>query len=195
MLAAGWRSRHWQRQWLPTAAAIRATLAWGRWYGTGNGLANERPPSTLWIWVALTRRGGDGVDPRLAQRAVVAPRRGRCWPCPLSAQRDLDTLNLWVVLPDRADRVEPPPARCPTRPRSGRCCRALAHGGVRPSHGTLLPVVIPLPTHHAIAANWMYLPPAWFDRGIVREPSAAAAADGDDDRRSIQHTRRLGAGR
>lgn len=55
VLAAGWRSRHWQRRWLPTAAAIGATLAWGtRWYVTGNGLANERPPSTLWIWVALT---------------------------------------------------------------------------------------------------------------------------------------------
>lgn len=143
----------------------------------------------------VDRRGGDGVDPGLAQRAVVAPRRvaaGRAL-CLLSATL---TLNLWVgyfptvqtawnqltsgPLPDQADQA---------------AVAALAHSGVRPSHGTLLPVVIPSDaSHFKHRGELVYLPPAWFDRASF-EPSAAAAADGDDDRRSIQHTRRLGASR
>lgn len=137
VLAAGWRSRHWQRRWLPTAAAIGATLAWGtRWYVTGNGLANERPPSTLWIWVALT--GAAATVLILGWRSARWWRRGASLlAVPLCLLSATLTLNLWVgyfptvqtawnqltsgPLPDQADQA---------------AVAALAHSGVRPSHGT-----------------------------------------------------------
>ncbi|NKE28781.1 esterase family protein, partial [Mycobacterium tuberculosis] len=76
------------------------------------------------------------------------------------------TLNLWVgyfptvqtawnqltsgPLPDQADQA---------------AVAALAHSGVRPSHGTLLPVVIPSDaSHFKHRGELVYLPPAWFDR-------------------------------
>lgn len=166
VLAAGWRSRHWQRRWLPTAAAIGATLAWGtRWYVTGNGLANERPPSTLWIWVALT--GAAATVLILGWRSARWWRRGASLlAVPLCLLSATLTLNLWVgyfptvqtawnqltsgPLPDQADQA---------------AVAALAHSGVRPSHGTLLPVVIPSDaSHFKHRGELVYLPPAWFDR-------------------------------
>lgn len=162
VLAAGWRSRHWQRRWLPTAAAIGATLAWGtRWYVTGNGLANERPPSTLWIWVALT--GAAATVLILGWRSARWWRRGASLlAVPLCLLSATLTLNLWVgyfptvqtawnqltsgPLPDQADQA---------------AVAALAHSGVRPSHGTLLPVVIPSDaSHFKHRGELVYLPPA-----------------------------------
>lgn len=148
------------------AAAIGATLAWGtRWYVTGNGLANERPPSTLWIWVALT--GAAATVLILGWRSARWWRRGASLlAVPLCLLSATLTLNLWVgyfptvqtawnqltsgPLPDQADQA---------------AVAALAHSGVRPSHGTLLPVVIPSDaSHFKHRGELVYLPPAWFDR-------------------------------
>ncbi|COX18161.1 Uncharacterised protein [Mycobacterium tuberculosis] len=145
----------------------------------------------------VDRRGGDGVDPGLAQRAVVAPRRVAAGRAPLSAQRDLDAQPVGWLLPDRADRVEPAHLRPVARPgRSGRCCRTGAQWGAAVARHLVASgdpfrrITLQASRRTGVPAAGLVRPRASF-----REPSAAAAADGDDDRRSIQHTRRLGASR
>ncbi len=67
---------------------------------------------------------------------------------------------------------------------------AMAARGVPPQHGSLVPVTIPDDaSHFKHRGELVYLPPAWF-----ASYSAATAADGDDDRRRVQHARRLGCG-
>lgn len=91
-----------------------------RWYVTGNGLANERPPSTLWIWVALT--GAAATVLILGWRSARWWRRGASLlAVPLCLLSATLTLNLWVgyfptvqtawnqltsgPLPDQADQA------------------------------------------------------------------------------------------
>ncbi|RFZ65385.1 putative esterase [Mycobacterium marinum] len=158
LLAIGWRSR----RRLPAAVIFGAIAAWAtHWYlGT---LANEPVPAALWVWVGLTA---------VAAAMLVVGWRGARWrrrtaslvAVPLCALCAALGLNIWVgyfptvqaawnqlssgPLPDQAD-----PA----------AVVAMAGKGVRPAHGSMVPVVIPSnASHFKHRGELVYLPPAWF---------------------------------
>ncbi|OSC41305.1 alpha/beta hydrolase [Mycobacterium decipiens] len=165
-LAVGWRSRHWRRRWLPTAAAIGGTLAWGtRCYVAGDGLANEPPPSALCVWVALTGAA--------AAVLIVGWRSARWWrrgasllAVPLCLLSATLMLNLWVgyfpTVQAAWNQLTFGPLPYQTDQAS---VAAMADEGTRPAHGSLLPVLIPSDaSHFKHRGELVYLPPAWFAR-------------------------------
>lgn len=162
--AAGGRSRHWRRVWLPVAIVGGLALAgMAHWYIDALGVAGDPAPPVLWVWIA-------GVGLALGA-LTLGWRRAQWWRrglgllalpmCVLSAAL---TVNLWVgyfptvhtawsqltagPLPDQTDRV-------------AVTMMQLAH--VRPVTGVVVPVRIPSGAskfHHR--RELVYLPPAWF---------------------------------
>jgi S-formylglutathione hydrolase FrmB len=162
--AVGWRSRRWRTMWLPAAAVVGASTAYGtHWYIVDRGLAGEPAPSALWLWIALT--GMAAAVLILGWRSARPWRRGAAvLAVPLCLLSTALVLNLWVgyfptvqaawnqltsgPLPDQTDRAT---------------VTAMAAKGARPPHGSLVPVVIPSDaSHFKHRGELVYLPPEWF---------------------------------
>ncbi len=165
--------------------------AWAHWYIASAGLADDPAPQLLWWWIA-----GSGAA---AAIVILGWGSARWWRrsasllavplCLLSAGL---TLNLWVgyfpTVQTAWDQLTAGPLPHQTDAAS---VAAMAAAGLQPAHGIVVPVTIPDDaSHFKHRGELVYLPPAWF----TSSPSAAAA-DGDDDRRRVQHASRLAAGR
>ena len=166
LLAIGWRSRRWRLLWLPVAAAVGAGVA--AWARTGTsppgGLADDPAPHPAvaggspsaarpqrsWCWAGPAQPGGGEAR--------------RCWRCRCVCSARRLVLNLWVgyfptvqtawnqltagPLPDQTDLAT---------------VNAMAATGIRPQHGSLVPVIIPDDaSHFKHRGELVYLPPAWF---------------------------------
>ena len=164
LLAIGWRSRRWRLLSLPAAAAIGVGVAgWAHWYITADGLADDPAPHLLWWWIACSGA---------AATILVLGWPGAAWwrraasllAVPLCLLSTLLVLNLWVgyfptvqtawnqltagPLPDQTDLAT---------------VNAMAATGIRPQHGSLVPVTIPDDaSHFKHRGELVYLPPAWF---------------------------------
>src|SRR3984957_17574474 len=163
-LAVGWRSPRWRMVWLPLAALIGGSAAYGaHWYVVDRGLSDEPAPLSLWVWIALTGLAGAVL--------IVGWRSARRWrrattgaAIPLCLLCAALVLNLWIgyfptvqsawgqftsgPLPDQTDRAT---------------VTAMAARGTRPAHGSVVPVVIPSDaSHFKHRGELVYLPPEWF---------------------------------
>jgi S-formylglutathione hydrolase FrmB len=164
LLAIGWRSRRWRLVWLPAAAAVGAGVAaWAHWYITAGGLADDPAPHLLWWWIASS--GAAATILMLGWRGAAWWRRGASLlAVPLCLLSTGLVLNLWVgyfptvqtawnqltagPLPDQTDLAT---------------VNAMAANGIRPHHGSLVPVTIPDDaSHFKHRGELVYLPPAWF---------------------------------
>jgi S-formylglutathione hydrolase FrmB len=164
LMAVGWRSRRWRLLWLPAAAAVGAGVAgWVHWYIAAGGLADDPAPPLLWWWIGLSGA---------AAMILVLGWPGAAWwrraasllAVPLCLLSTGLVLNLWVgyfptvqtawnqltagPLPDQTDLAT---------------VNAMAATGIRPHHGSLVPVTIPDDaSHFKHRGELVYLPPAWF---------------------------------
>ena len=164
LLAIGWRSRRWRLLSLPAAAAIGVGVAgWAHWYITADGLADDPAPHLLWWWIACS--GAAATILVLGWPGAAWWRRGASLlAVPLCLLSTLLVLNLWVgyfptvqtawnqltagPLPDQTDLAT---------------VNAMAATGIRPHHGSLVPVTIPDDaSHFKHRGELVYLPPAWF---------------------------------
>jgi S-formylglutathione hydrolase FrmB len=164
LLAIGWRSRRWRLLSLPAAAAIGVGVAgWAHWYITADGLADDPAPHLLWWWIACS--GAAATILVLGWPGAAWWRRGASLlAVPLCLLSTLLVLNLWVgyfptvqtawnqltagPLPDQTDLAT---------------VNAMAATGIRPQHGSLVPVTIPDDaSHFKHRGELVYLPPAWF---------------------------------
>jgi S-formylglutathione hydrolase FrmB len=163
-LAVGWRSRRWRAVWLPAATLVGGAAAYvTHWYIVDRGLSDEPAPSTLWLWIALT--GMAAAVLVLGWRSARPWRRGATLlAVPLCLLSAALVLNLWVgyfptvpvawnqltsgPLPDQTDQAT---------------VTALVAKRARPSHGSVVPVVIPADaSHFKHRGELVYLPPEWF---------------------------------
>lgn len=162
LFSVGARARNWWLRWLPIAASAGAAAAYATGVYVGR-LANEPVPHELLAWVFVTVVAGAVV--------IGGWRSGGAWrrstsvvAVPLCLLSGALTLNMWVgyfptvqaawnqltsgPLPDQTDQAT---------------VAAMAGKGVRPSHGSLVPVVIPSDaSHFKHRGELVYLPPAWF---------------------------------
>ena len=186
------RSGRWQLRWLPWALIVGCALAASAyWYVASQGLSDNPAPNALWIWIGLTGFA--------AAVLVSGWRRARWWrrgvtvmALPLSLLCAALALNLWVgyfptvqtawnqltagPLPDQTDEVT---------------VMAMQHERKIPPKGTVVSgrhqrrgFGFPAPRRARLSAA-----------GLVRHQPGAEAADGDDDRRRVQHAGRLAAHR
>jgi S-formylglutathione hydrolase FrmB len=165
LLAVGWRSRRWRLLWLPVAATAGAGVAvWAHWYITAGGLADDPAPHLLWWWIAAS--GAAAMILTLGWSGAAWWRRGASLlAVPLCRLSTALVLNLWVgyfptvqtawnqltagPLPDQTDLAT---------------VNAMAATGIRPQHGSLVPVTIPDDaSHFKHRGELVYLPPAWFE--------------------------------
>jgi len=164
LLAVGWRSRRWRLLWVPAAAAVGAGVAaWAHWYITAGGLADDPAPHLLWWWIASS--GAAAMILMLGWPGAAWWRRAASLlAVPLCLLSTALVLNLWVgyfptvqtawnqltagPLPDQTDLAT---------------VNAMAAAGIRPQHGSLVPVTIPDgASHFKHRGELVYLPPAWF---------------------------------
>ena len=165
LVAVGWRSRRWRLLWLPAAAAVGAGVAaWAHWYITAGGLADDPAPHLLWWWIASS--GAAAMILTLGWPGAAWWRRAASLlAVPLCLLSTALVLNLWVgyfptvqtawnqltagPLPDQTDLAT---------------VNAMAATGIRPQHGSLVPVTIPDDaSHFKHRGELVYLPPAWFE--------------------------------
>jgi S-formylglutathione hydrolase FrmB len=163
-LAVGWRSRRWRVVWLPAAALVGGAAAYAtHWYIVDRGLSDEPAPSTLWLWIALTGMAATVLI--LGWRSARPWRRGATLlAVPLCLLSVALVVNLWVGyfptvpaawnqltsgrLPDQTDQAT---------------VTAMAAKRARPTHGSVVPVVIPSDaSHFKHRGELVYLPPEWF---------------------------------
>ncbi|WP_396891010.1 alpha/beta hydrolase-fold protein [Mycobacterium sp. Z3061] len=162
LVAIGWRTRVWRLRWLPLATVAGAGAAYGTRVYVSR-LSTEPAPGALWVWAGLAG---------MAVTVLVLGWRGAHWwrrgvallAVPLSLFSTALTLNMWVgyfptvqaawgqltsgPLPDQTDPVT---------------VAAMMGKGVRPAHGSVVPVVIPSDaSHFKHRGELVYLPPAWF---------------------------------
>ncbi|MHA7652250.1 alpha/beta hydrolase [Mycobacterium sp. ML4] len=162
LVAIGWRTRVWRLRWLPLATLAGGAAAWGtRAYVSR--LSSEPAPTALWTWAGLA---GMAVTVLLVGwRSAHWWRRGiALLAVPLCLFSTALTLNMWVgyfptvqaawnqltsgPLPDQSDPVT---------------VAAMVAKGVRPPHGSVVPVVVPSDaSHFKHRGEFVYLPPAWF---------------------------------
>jgi S-formylglutathione hydrolase FrmB len=163
-LAVGWRSPRWRMVWLPLAALVGGSAAYGaHWYLVDRGLSEEPAPLALWVWIAMA-----GLS---AAVLILGWRSARRWrraatlvAIPLCLLSAVLVLNLWVgyfptvqsawnqltsgPLPDQTDQAT---------------VTAMAGKGTRPPHGSVIQVVIPSDaSHFRHRGELVYLPPEWF---------------------------------
>ncbi|MGE2817577.1 alpha/beta hydrolase [Mycobacterium heidelbergense] len=162
--AIGWRSRRWRTVWLPAAGLAGGVAAYAtHWYIVDRGLSDEPAPPALWLWIALT--GMAAAVLILGWRTAHRWRRGAAFAAvPLCLLSTALVLNLWVgyfptvqsawnqltsgPLPDQTDKAT---------------VAAMASKGNRPTHGSVVPVVIPSDaSHFKHRGELVYLPPEWF---------------------------------
>ena len=190
--AIGWRNRRWRLVWLPWAAIIGVALAVAAyWYVASEGLAGDPAPHSLWIWIGLS-----GV----AAAVLVAGWRGARWwrravsvvALPLCLLCSALALNLWVgyfpTVQTAWNQLTAGPLPDQTDPVTVTAMQKQQHDS-RQGHGGA-------GRHQQRGVGFQAsrragLPPA----RVVCNRSPAAAADADDDRRRVQHPRRLAAGR
>lgn len=162
VLAIGWRSRVWRVRWLPTAVLAGVAVA-GATHAYAGRLAGEPAPVALCAWAGAVGLGAAVV--LLGWRSAHWWRRAvSILAVPLCLTSTALALNMWVgyfptvqsawgqltsgPLPDETDQAT---------------VVAMAGKGVRPSHGSVVPVTIPSDaSHFKHRGELVYLPPAWF---------------------------------
>ncbi|OBH75610.1 hypothetical protein A5681_10545 [Mycobacterium scrofulaceum] len=163
-LAVGWRSRRWRTVWLPAAALAGGAAAYlTHWYIVDRGLSDEPAPAALWLWIALT---GTAVAVLvLGWRSARGWRRGAgLLAIPLCALCAALVLNLWVgyfpTVQAAWSQLTSGPLPDQTDPAT---VTAMVAKRARPSHGSVVPVVIPSDaSHFKHRGELVYLPPEWF---------------------------------
>ncbi|OBH90937.1 hypothetical protein A5679_24195 [Mycobacterium scrofulaceum] len=163
-LGVGWRSRRWRTVWLPAAALAGAAAAYlTHWYIVDRGLSDEPAPAALWLWIALT---GTAVAVLiLGWRSARGWRRGAgLLAIPLCALCAALVLNLWVgyfpTVQAAWSQLTSGPLPDQTDPAT---VTAMVAKRARPSHGSVVPVVIPSDaSHFKHRGELVYLPPEWF---------------------------------
>jgi S-formylglutathione hydrolase FrmB len=164
LVAVGWRSRPWRLVRLPIALALGAAVAgWSHWFINNRGLADDPAPHLLWWWITVS---GTAV-------AILALgwRSARWWrryasllAVPLCLLSVALTLNLWVgyfpTVQTAWDQLTAGPLPDQTDAAS---VNAMAANGIQPTHGSVVPVIIPDDaSHFKHRGEVVYLPPAWF---------------------------------
>lgn len=162
VLAIDWRTRTWWLRWLPLAALAGAAVAYAT-HAYISRVANESAPGALRAWAGLA--GVAVTVLLLGWRSAHWWRRGiSILAVPLCVFSTALTLNMWVgyfptvqaawgqltsgPLPDQTDQAT---------------VAAMSSKGVRPPHGSVVPVVIPSDaSHFKHRGELVYLPPAWF---------------------------------
>jgi S-formylglutathione hydrolase FrmB len=173
VLVVAGRSRHRLLRLLLIGASGLATAACAYWFVADDGLSGQPPPTTLWVWIALT--GAAAALLVLGWRGAPWWRRGiSVLAVPLCLTSAGLTLNTWVgyfptvqsawgaltsgPLPDQSDMA---------------AANATAGSGTPPRHGQVLHVTIPSDaSHFKHRGELVYLPPAWFTQ---RPPPALPA--------------------
>jgi S-formylglutathione hydrolase FrmB len=162
LAAVGPRSLRWRL--LPVAATLGAALAGvSHWYIENRGLADDPAPQLLWWWIAGTGAG--------AAVLVFGWRTARWWrrsaalvSVPLCLLSAALTLNLWVgyfpTVQTAWDQLTAGPLPDQT---DAAGIAAMAAAGLRPTHGSVVPVAISDDaSHFKHRGEVVYLPPAWF---------------------------------
>ena len=163
-LAVGWRSPRWRMVWLPLAALVGGSAAYGaHWYLVDRGLSEEPAPLALWLWIAMA--GLAAAVLILGWRSAHRWRRAATLVAiPLCLLSAVLVLNLWIgyfptvqsawnqltsgPLPDQTDQAT---------------VTAMAAKGARPPHGSVIQVAIPSDaSHFKHRGELVYLPPEWF---------------------------------
>jgi S-formylglutathione hydrolase FrmB len=164
LLAVGWRSRRWRLLWVPAAAAVGAGVAaWAHWYITAGGLADNPAPHLLWWWIASS--GAAAMILMLGWPGAAWWRRAASLlAVPLCLLSTALVLNLWVgyfpTVQTAWNQLTAGPLPDQTDPAT---VNAMAAAGIRPQHGSLVPVTIPDgASHFKHRGELVYLPPAWF---------------------------------
>ncbi len=162
--ALGWRTRRWQRSWLPVAAFGGLALGvWAHWYVGSAGLAGEPAPVALWLWIAAIG---------LSAVVAIAGWRGSVWrqralavlAVPAALLSAALVLNVWVgylptvgaawneltagPLPNQTDRAT---------------VSAMQLTGTVPAKGVVVAVDTGSRGSNFVhRRELVYLPPAWF---------------------------------
>jgi S-formylglutathione hydrolase FrmB len=163
-VAVGWRSRRWLTIWLPLAGALGGAAALvTHWYIVDRGLSDEPAPSGLWVWIALA--GLATAVLVFGWRSAAPWRRGATLlAVPMCLLCAALTLNLWVgyfpTVQAAWDQLTFGPLPDQTDPAT---VTAMVAKRARPSHGSVVPVVIPSDaSHFKHRGELVYLPPEWF---------------------------------
>lgn len=162
LLGIGWRTRAWRLRWLPLAALAGCAAAYGtREYVSR--LSTEPAPDALWTWAGVA---GTAVAVLvLGWHSAQWWRRGvALLAVPLCLFSTALTLNMWVgyfpTVQAAWGQLTSGPLPDQTDPAT---VAAMARKGVRPPHGSVVPVVIPSDaSHFKHRGELVYLPPAWF---------------------------------
>jgi S-formylglutathione hydrolase FrmB len=163
-LAVGWRSPRWRMVWLPLAALIGGSTAYGaHWYVVDRGLSDEPAPFALWLWIALTAAASVVLvfgwrSAHRWRRATTAAAIPLCLLCAALV------LNLWIgyfpTVQSAWNQFTSGPLPDQTDPAT---VTAMVAKGTRPAHGSVVPVVIPSDaSHFKHRGELVYLPPEWF---------------------------------
>ncbi len=157
-LAVGRRSRRWRLLSLPLSAAVGGMGAWGaHWY-----LADS-VPRAMYVWIVLA--GMATAVSILGWRGARWWRRGASiLAVPLCLLCSLVVLNSWVGYFPTVQSAWNQLTSAPLPNQTDRATvAALAAKGVKPAHGSVVPVQIPGDaSHFKHREEFVYLPPAWF---------------------------------
>jgi S-formylglutathione hydrolase FrmB len=163
-LALGWRSRRWRLLWLPIAAVVGGITALGaQWYIADGSLPSQPAPGLLYVWIALAGMA--------AAALILGWRSARWWrraasvlAVPLCLLCSLLVLNQWVGYMQTVQSAWDQLTSAPLPDQTDKATvTAMAAQGTMPSHGRLVPVMIPSDASHFTHREELaYLPPAWF---------------------------------
>ena len=162
--AVGWRSRRWRLVALPVALLAGVALAaLTHRYVLFEGLADQAPPMSVWVWIALSG---------LAVGVLVLGWRGSRWwrrgssalAVPLCLLCAALTLNTWVgYLPTVRSAWDRMTGTAPHAVTDRAALARLRQDGARPGRTTLVSVRIPdAASGFAHRDELVYLPPAWY---------------------------------
>ena len=161
-LAAGWRSRRWRLSGLPVAVVVGVVAAVGAHSYIADGTSGSAPDA-LFVWIALIG---------MAMAVLILGWRGARWwrrglsilAVPLCLLCSLLVLNQWVGYFQTVQSALDQFSSAPLPHQSDKATvLTLAAKGTKPSHGSLVPVVIPDDaSHFKHREELVYLPPAWF---------------------------------
>ena len=164
VLAVARRSRRWRMLWLPTSAAVGGMAAWGaHWYLADTGPTTASAPRALYAWIAVA--GMATAVLVLGWRGVRWWRRGALiLAVPLCLLCSLLALNSWVGYFPTVQSAWSQLTSAPLPNQTDKATvTALAAKGIKPAHGSLVPVQIPGDaSHFSHREELVYLPPAWF---------------------------------
>ena len=157
-------SRRWLLVCVPLGLAAGAALAAGtHWYITDQGLAEDRAPVALWVWIGATGLAATAL--LLGWRSAPGWQRGAALAAvPMCALSILLTLNSWVgYLPTVEAAVDRVLGRPPPGLIDQATVTALQHQGGTPDWRTIVKVHIPSDASgFAHRDELVILPPAWY---------------------------------